>query len=127
MNRIRLCKASDIADPGAKAFEVGEGDWPLSFFVVRQAGLNYGYVNRCPHAGHQLNWVGDRFLDKTRRWIQCASHGAAFEIESGICVGGPCPGERLDTVPVIETEGVLFVDKEIVRAKMPETKGSGFA
>ena len=127
MAHIRLCEILEIPDPGAKSFELGQGAWPFAFFVVRSDGSCFGYVNQCPHAGHQLNWVGDRFLDKRKRAIQCASHGAVFEIKTGACVAGPCPGESLKPVPLIEEKGVLFVDENIVRAMMPEQEGSGLA
>ena len=104
MSSVPLCNIAELDDPGAKSFTIGEGLWPAAIFVIRQGEQVWGYVNQCPHAGHQLNWVGDRFLNRERDHILCASHGALFEIETGLCVGGPCPGERLQTVP-LELEG----------------------
>ncbi len=104
MSNHRLCAISELDDPGAKAFEIGDGLWPAAIFVVRRGQQVWGYVNQCPHAGHQLNWVGDRFLNRERDHILCASHGALFEMNSGLCVGGPCPGESLAPV-ALELEG----------------------
>ncbi len=41
-----------------------------------------------------LNWTPDRFLDLERKQIICATHGAVFCIDDGLCVGGPCKGSR---------------------------------
>jgi nitrite reductase/ring-hydroxylating ferredoxin subunit len=97
---VDVCALEAIADPGSRGFAVGEGDWPLQGFLVRRGGRVYAYENRCPHAGHPLNWVAHRFLDREGRRILCASHGAVFEPDSGLCVGGPCPGARLKSLPV---------------------------
>ncbi|WP_410723984.1 hypothetical protein [Burkholderia sp. SIMBA_024] len=35
----------------------------------------------------------------------CAAHGAAFELEHGDCVSGPCRGDRLRQVPVAVVAG----------------------
>ena len=39
----------------------------------------HGYLNRCPHAGRQLNFLPDRFLTPDGELIQCLQHGALFE------------------------------------------------
>ena len=44
-------------------------------------------------------------MDKTR--ILCATHGAAFEIETGSCVSGPCEGDSLTPYPVTVVDGVV--------------------
>lgn len=95
-----LCGLDEVADGGAKGFTLGEGDWPLRGLVVRLGAEAVAYVNRCPHAGHRLNMVPDRFLTPDGGLIRCQSHGALFDKASGECVFGPCPGERLTPVAV---------------------------
>lgn len=95
-----LCALRDLADPGSRAFSLGEGDWPVRGFVVRRGQEVFAYVNRCPHAGHPLNMRPDRFLTPDGSLILCNSHGAMFEIETGVCVAGPCPGQRLRRISV---------------------------
>ena len=126
MSRQRLCNIADIDDPGARLFEFGERnqdadnldprDWPVSIFIVRQGDQVHGYINRCPHAGHQLNWIGERFLNRERDHILCASHGAMFEIDSGVCVAGPCPGERLQPVALEIDAGEIAITAATLRA-----------
>jgi len=103
-----LCRLSEIPDPGARAFSWGDGAWPLEFFVVRHGDSAFAYVNRCPHAGHELNWQPDRFLTSEGDLILCQSHGARFTIADGLCVLGPCPGARLTRLALTENDGELF-------------------
>ena len=52
-------------------------------------------MNACPHIGIPLEFQPDEFLDMEKRFIQCANHGALFEIETGDCIAGPCAGQAL--------------------------------
>ncbi len=105
----RIGPLSEIEDPGCREFTIGTGDWPFKGFVVRQGDKVYAYQNLCRHAGHPLNWQPDSFLTEDGRQIVCASHGAIYEIESGICVAGPCPGQKLRAVDVEVRDGYLVV------------------
>lgn len=107
---IEVCRLEDIADPGSREFSIGEGDWPLRGFLVRRDGEVYAYENRCPHAGHPLNWKPHAFLTRGRDRIICSSHGAVFEIGSGLCVGGPCPGKYLRALPVRVAGGAVRIE-----------------
>lgn len=108
---VDVCEFAALGDPGSHGFAVGEGDWSLQGFIVRQGSAVFAYENRCPHAGHPLNWVAHRFLDLDRRLIQCASHGALFALDTGVCVGGPCPGARLKSLPAkVTAQGMVQVE-----------------
>ena len=122
---IRLCSIQELADPGARGFQVGGGDWPLELFLVRRGWQVWGYVNRCPHAGHPLNWLPDRFLTRDGGLILCASHGACFELDTGLCVGGPCPGESLRKVPLeIDGPDICVAQKTVAALRPPQVPGS---
>lgn len=109
---VRLCSLAEIPDPGAIELEWGEGDWPASFFVVRRGGDVRAYLNRCPHAGHELNLRGNEFLTSDGDLILCRSHGARFRIDDGLCVFGPCPGAFLRAVGVGIDEGAVTADRD---------------
>jgi len=104
-----LCDLEEIADPGSRQFTWGDGLWPLEFFVVRKNNCVYGFVNRCPHAGHALNWQKDSFLTQENDLIICNSHGARFRIMDGVCVSGPCPGAGLKTITIKIKGGKILV------------------
>ena len=95
-----VCRLADLEEHGSRAFTVGGGDWPLRGFVVRWGNEVRGYVNHCPHAGHPLDLRPHRFLTPDRAMILCASHGALFDKEAGVCLAGPCAGARLRPVPL---------------------------
>ena len=94
-----VCRLSELAD-GARGFTIGNGGWPLRMFVVRVGDTAHGYLNRCPHAGHPLDLMPQRFLTADGMLILCASHGALFEKSTGYCVAGPCVGRWLTPVPL---------------------------
>ncbi len=102
MKGLVLCTLAELAVTGSFGFKVGEGDWPLRGFVVRlpDGGVR-AWVNSCPHAGHPLDLLPHRFLNAEGTLIQCASHGALFAPDTGVCVAGPCPGRRLRTLEIM--------------------------
>lgn len=100
MPNQRLCNLVDIADPGARGFELPAGAGCRALFVVRKGQQVYAYLNSCPHTGVALEWQPDQFLDLENNFIQCALHGALFTVEKGYCVRGPCVGQSLVSLPV---------------------------
>ena len=105
---VTVGRLDEIEDPGCREFEIGEGDWPFKGFVVRRGDSVYAYQNYCVHVGHPLNWMPNAFLTKDRSAIICASHGAMYEIDSGLCVAGPCKGKSLREVAVEVRDGIIF-------------------
>jgi nitrite reductase/ring-hydroxylating ferredoxin subunit len=59
------------------------------------------WLNCCPHQGRRLDYVPGKFLIHKEQLV-CAAHGASFDLEEGLCVGGPCRGEHLTKVAVSE-------------------------
>lgn len=110
-----VCALEAVSDPGARAFTLGGGDWPLRGFVVRHGAQVVAYVNRCPHAGHPLNWRPDQFLTADHSLILCGSHGALFDIATGECVAGPCAGRGLKRI------GVQVIGAHVMLEDDPET------
>ena len=71
------------------------------------------YVNACPHLGVPLDWAPDRFLSTDGEHIVCSMHGAIFEIGTGLCLHGPCAGERLEVVAFEIVAGEIMVDATV--------------
>jgi nitrite reductase/ring-hydroxylating ferredoxin subunit len=106
-----ICRASSIEPGRAKAFslfrvnEAGEGR-PFPIVVVRKNAREYfGYVNACPHEGIWLNIRSGDFFDTERKFLRCGRHGAKFEIETGLCVDGPCKDAALEPIPLVVIQG----------------------
>jgi nitrite reductase/ring-hydroxylating ferredoxin subunit len=108
-----ICASVELADggPGVR-FEL---DPKCHFtpvgFAVRHCGAVRAYVNRCPHAGTELDWNPGEFRDETGLYLMCATHGALFEPGTGYCVAGPCRGASLEPLAVGERDGrVVLLD-----------------
>jgi nitrite reductase/ring-hydroxylating ferredoxin subunit len=102
---IPLFRTHELQDDAAKGIEV-QGK---QLFAVRKKGEIFLYWNRCPHIGTPLEWEKDKFLDTDKALIQCATHGALFEIGSGRCLVGPCRGKHLKPVPFELADGTVSV------------------
>jgi nitrite reductase/ring-hydroxylating ferredoxin subunit len=107
----------ELDDPGCREFRIGDGDWPFKGFVVRRGDEVFAYQNYCMHVGHPLNWQPDRFLTENGDLIVCASHGALYEIDSGVCVSGPCPGKTLRAVDVEVRGGSIVVRGPVAQTR----------
>jgi nitrite reductase/ring-hydroxylating ferredoxin subunit len=108
-----ICALHELDDPGARGFTMGDGDWPLRGFVVRRGAQVWAYVNHCPHAGHALNLRPHAFLAPGQPLIQCSSHGAQFEMETGLCLAGPCPGAHLRPIALRVERGYVLVADDV--------------
>ncbi len=102
-----LCDISEIPDPGSKSFQLNDNGQSLEIFVVHKNAGFYAFINRCPHTGINLEWQEDRFLDLDQAFIQCATHDALFEIDSGRCIHGPCVGESLSAIVIEVVDNML--------------------
>jgi nitrite reductase/ring-hydroxylating ferredoxin subunit len=80
----------------------------VPIFVIRRGERVFAYENSCPHVGTPLDWIEGEFLDREGRYVQCATHGARFRIEDGVCVAGPCQDDQLEPWPVAVREGALW-------------------
>ena len=104
-----LCRLDDIADGGATAVDAQLEDGEESLIVLRHGDAACAYRNVCPHQGRRLDWAPGRFLLKNDV-LTCAVHGASFATASGLCIGGPCRGEHLSSVPVTVRNGMVWLD-----------------
>lgn len=99
---IALCPSTQLQDGGvAVLFDVVYAGQPCRAFAIRYQGRAYAYLNRCRHVAMEMDYQPGHFFDDTGRWLLCATHGAAYEPDTGACAGGPCRG-GLIAVPVSE-------------------------
>ena len=104
-----ICASSALADGGSGVrFEVERGGETLPAFVVRFRGAVRAYVNECRHQASELDWNPGEFFDAGRLYLICATHGALYEPDNGLCIDGPCRGARLATVAVRERDGGVY-------------------
>ena len=91
-------RSADLIDNGKPLlFQLPGGQ---KAFAIRWQGQLHGYVNECQHAS---------VLESGRQFILCPYHGAIYQPDTGLCVGGPCRGSRLDAVAVVERDGQVWL------------------
>jgi 3-phenylpropionate/trans-cinnamate dioxygenase ferredoxin component len=95
---VRVCKVSDLADPGKKLVEVG--DRTVALFHV--SGRFWATDDRCTHDGGQL--VYGRLEGFT---IICPRHGARFDIRTGKVLALPASVDLAAHEVKVEGDGVL--------------------
>ena len=110
----RLICASDALTEGGAGmrFEVRRRGESLPAFVVRFRGQLHAYINECRHQASELDWNPGEFFDSDKLYLICATHGALYQPDSGLCVAGPCRGAKLAPVEVHEREGNVFCNEE---------------
>lgn len=109
-----ICGFNEIPSQRAKGFHLMLVDengthrpWPI--VVVRWGKRVFGYVNRCPHHGVNLDWERNQFLDPNSVRLMCGKHGALFDLGTGLCVEGPCQGSSLMPVALSILDGDICV------------------
>jgi nitrite reductase/ring-hydroxylating ferredoxin subunit len=109
-----ICSVRDIPNRRGKGFhllrrEPDGTETPWHILVVRWDKKLYGYVNRCPHQGVNLDSERNQFLDPNGTRLICGKHGALFQVETGECLEGPCRGTRLEPVRLSVLDGDICV------------------
>jgi 3-phenylpropionate/trans-cinnamate dioxygenase ferredoxin component len=100
---VRVCKTTDILDPGKTTFEVDE-----RFVVVFHLdGEFYALDDACTHDGGPL---GDGDIDGFQ--IICPRHGAHFDIRTGQAMTMPAVHSTPSHEVRIDGEDVLVRIKE---------------
>ena len=106
---LHLCASAELAEKGrAHVFDVLHYGEPARAFALRFDGQIVAYLNRCLHVPTEMDWQPGEFLDSSKEFILCATHGAAYEPQTGRCVGGPCGRGRLTSIDTIERDGEVY-------------------
>ncbi len=105
---LPLCNSAELLEAGpAVPFDVIYAGQTCRAFAVRFEGQPQAYLNRCTHVAMELDWQPNQVFDATGRWLLCASHGAAFQPDTGACAGGPCRG-GLVKIELLERAGAVY-------------------
>ena len=119
---LELCRLADLEDGEARGFNVeGTADdgavIAQRLIVIRQGEAIRAYINLCPHIGSRLDGeIGKFFVDDEPELLFCDSHAAFFRIEDGVCVEGPCQGQKLFPAAVaLEGDRVIYTRGTVER------------
>ncbi|MBV8659721.1 MAG: Rieske 2Fe-2S domain-containing protein [Burkholderiales bacterium] len=107
--RWRVCASAELVDSelGVR-FQAEWGGVPAPGFAVRWGGKVHGYINECAHIPVELDFNEGDFFDLSRSYLICATHGAYYRPDTGLCLGGPCKGARLVKLNMVEEQGEVF-------------------
>ena len=109
-----ICASGALEEGGAGVrFTVHTPEGDAAAFAVRYDGAVYAYLNRCAHVPVELDWTNGAFFDYSKLYLICATHGAMYLPNTGVCVQGPCPGKRLKPIAIEERDGQVYLMKEI--------------
>jgi nitrite reductase/ring-hydroxylating ferredoxin subunit len=106
-----LCRVDDLAHTGAKSVILGQGANRLDVVIVERGGARFAYVNECPHQFIPLETFPDHFFTEDRRHLICSGHSAMFVPETGLCIEGPCEGDRLASLAIVERDGAIYLNE----------------
>ncbi len=109
-----LCKSTDLKEKGSgQRFLVKINNEVRPAFVLRFMGKPRAYLNECAHQTMELDLQKGLFFDRSGQYIICATHGALYSPDKGLCVSGRCDGRSLTPLPVVEAEkNICFVAED---------------
>lgn len=110
--KLRVCASSELPSGSIRVVMLGrdEDGYVREALVLRDhSGIIRAYHNRCKHLPIPLDGGSRRFLGRDGVHIECATHGATYRLEDGVCIAGPCEGERLDALAATEEPGGIFL------------------
>jgi nitrite reductase/ring-hydroxylating ferredoxin subunit len=108
-----VARVGELAPGQTKKFVQQVDGREVECFLLNYGGQLFAYVNRCRHVPMTMDWVENQFLTEDGRYILCATHGAAYEPDSGECVFGPPCGKFLDRVPLTIDDGLVVALRPI--------------
>jgi len=97
----------EVPEREARAFDTLQG---TTIFITQRDGSFYAYQNLCPHLQTELEYLENQFLDQDKEYIQCSTHGALFNVETGECISGPSLGDFLNKVEIkVHSDGGIYI------------------
>ncbi len=97
---VAIAQLGEIEPGKTKKFTLSVEGRATECFLVNYDGHYFAYINRCAHVPMTMDWIDNQFLNEDGRYILCATHGAAFEPDTGECVFGPPCGKFLVRIPL---------------------------
>jgi len=107
---INVAKLSDIEEGSATNATIELADGHRHLILTRKGDKVNVFLNSCPHTGVRLDWKVGVFLTVDKVHLQCSTHGALFELDSGFCVAGPCINQCLVKLQTKVYDQAIYVN-----------------
>jgi nitrite reductase/ring-hydroxylating ferredoxin subunit len=101
----KIAVLNDFSDDGTLILKVDD----RQIVLTCRNNLVRAFVNSCPHMGVPLDASGEKITTFDDTLLICTMHGAMFEFDSGVCVGGPCAGRSLQKVDIVVENETIFL------------------
>jgi nitrite reductase/ring-hydroxylating ferredoxin subunit len=109
-NLTKICNLDDIKDNNSLGLSAKVNGILKKLIVVKSGKHTFVYVNSCPHIGAPLDLRPGQFFSHNKESIICSTHGALFQIRTGLCIFGPCKDKYLEAIPIcIEDNEIFYV------------------
>ena len=109
-NTTKICDLNNVKNNGSHGLSARINGILEKLIVVRRGKYTFVFKNSCPHIGAPLDLKPGQFLSLNKKNIICSTHGALFQIRTGLCIFGPCKGKYLEAVPIcIKNNEILYV------------------
>lgn len=105
----KICHISDISTSLCKEFVLQDDLESKDAFLIYVDNHCYAFINSCPHTGINLNWQKEQFFSLDGAYLQCSLHGALFEPDNGLCIYGPCLGQRLKSLDIVIENDIIYL------------------
>jgi nitrite reductase/ring-hydroxylating ferredoxin subunit len=109
MKKIEIYKLDDLLDTDAKGLVANVEGKQRNIFIARKGKRIFAYLNWCPHNQVLIDQIPNKFFNANKSYIQCSKHGALFNIDDGLCIEGPCEGEKLKSLDVSIENGIIYL------------------
>jgi nitrite reductase/ring-hydroxylating ferredoxin subunit len=109
--QVRVCARGELRPDEVRVVDLPREDRrPREALVLLgNDGEPRAYLNRCRHLPIPLDAGTREFLSEDGEHLLCGTHGALYRRDDGLCVAGPCLHLALESLPILEENGVLFV------------------
>jgi nitrite reductase/ring-hydroxylating ferredoxin subunit len=108
-----ICSSDEVLEAGRGVrFTIQRFGRETPAFVVRYKGRIYAYLNECGHVPAELDWQPGEFFDHSKLYLICSIHGALYLPSTGQCLSGRCQGKGLQSLPVSEVDGQIFLKQD---------------
>ena len=107
-NTTKICNLGDIKDNNSIGLSTKINGALKKLIVVRSGRNTFVYLNSCPHIGAPLDLRPGQFFSHNKDNIICSTHGALFQIRTGLCIFGPCKDKYLEAIPICIEDNEVF-------------------
>jgi len=105
--RIRVADSAEAHPGRTVAFEFEVAGRLRAGFAACHEGRWVAYENECRHIPLTLDYGDQRFFTADEKFFICQTHSALYDPFTGLCVRGPCEGDRLKPLRVdAEADGL---------------------